>query len=82
MQFGKVSGLGLIILGILLCLFQFTQWALSQKLASPPDQSSAAPHQKVSPVPGLVGAGLVIVGIALLATARRRDEPPPQHAVK
>jgi len=33
-------------------------------------------------LPGIIGVGSLVVGIVLLATARRKDEPEPKHAVK
>jgi hypothetical protein len=36
MQFGKISGLGLIVLGILLLGLQFVQYVVPQKGPAPP----------------------------------------------
>jgi hypothetical protein len=33
-------------------------------------------------LPGIVGAGSLVAGIALFVTARRRDEPDPKNQVK
>jgi hypothetical protein len=33
-------------------------------------------------LPGIVGAGSLVAGIALLITARRKDEPNPKYKVK
>jgi hypothetical protein len=82
MQFGKISGLALIVLGILLCGLQFIQWTLPAKAPAPPDQSMAQPEHKTTALPGIIGAGSLVGGIVLLVTARRRDEPEPKHAVK
>ena len=82
MQFGKISGLALIVLGILLCGLQFIQWTLPAKAPAPPDQSVTQPEHKTTSLPGIIGAGSLVGGIVLLATARRKDEPEPKHAVK
>jgi hypothetical protein len=82
MQFGKISGLGLIVLGILLCGLQFIQWTLPAKPAAPSDRSMAQPEHKTTSLPGIIGTGSLVGGIVLLATARRKDEPEPKHAVK
>jgi hypothetical protein len=82
MQFGKISGLGLIVLGILLCGLQFVRYAVPQKGPAAPDQSMTRPEQKTSSLPGIIGAGSLVTGIVLFISARRKDEPDPKHAVK
>jgi hypothetical protein len=81
MQFGKISGLGLIVLGILLCGLQGAQYVAHQGPA-PPDQSMTRPERKTSSLTGIVGAGSLVTGIVLFISARRKDEPDPKHAVK
>jgi hypothetical protein len=39
-------------------------------------------EHKTSSLPGVIGAASLIVGIVVFATARRKDEPDPKHAVK
>jgi hypothetical protein len=82
MQFGKIQGIALMVLGIILL-------GIQAMLAVPKTPSSAsteaAPNpveSKTSVVPGIVGAISLIGGIAIFATARRSDEPPPEDAVK
>ena len=82
MQFGKISGLGLIVLGILLCGLQFVQYVTPLKGPAPPEQSMTRPEHKTNSLPGIIGAGSFVLGIVLLATARRKDEPDPKHAIK
>jgi hypothetical protein len=69
MQFGRIYGIGLIILGFVLCGLQFVQYM--------------TPTQHVtSSLPGIIGAGSLVVGIAVFITARRKDEPDPKYKVK
>lgn len=83
MQFGKISGLALIILGILLCGLQGVQYIAPQRVPVAPDQQSTTrPQHKTSSLPGIIGAGSIVIGIVLVLTARRKDEPEPRHAVK
>jgi hypothetical protein len=83
MQFGKISGLALIILGILLCGLQGVQYMSPQRSPVAPDQQSTTrPEHKTSSLPGIIGTGSLVIGIVLLLSARRKDEPEPRHAVK
>jgi hypothetical protein len=86
MQFGRLYGAGLIILGIILCGLQFAHYMAPPAKEATPDQTEARPTTKsehvTSFLPGIVGVGSFVAGIALFATARRRDEPDPKHAVK
>jgi hypothetical protein len=81
MQFGRISGLALIVLGIILCALQAVL-IVAYKGRSQATEVTANAQRRATPLPGIVGAGSLITGIALLATARRRDEPPPKYAVK
>ena len=67
MQFGRTYGVGLIILGFVLCGIQFVQYIA-------PTNS----EHVISSLPGIIGAGLLAVGIALFITAHRRDEAGPK----
>jgi len=80
MQFGRISGIALMILGALLLAFQATAF-LSSSSVNPTPATQEQPH-KTTPLPAIVGAVSLILGVALFATARRRDEPDPKHAVK
>jgi hypothetical protein len=81
MQFGKISGLALIVLGILLCGLQAVLFVTPKKDRQAPETPAIEEHRPSS-LPGLVGAGSLIAGIAILATARRRDEPERKYSVK
>ena len=86
MQFGRLVGICLISLGVLLLVLQSVFYVSTRKgnpsqPANPP-QATKQPEREVSKVPAVVGAASLIAGIVLFRTARRRDEPDPKHAVK
>lgn len=81
MQFGRISGLALVVLGIILCGLQVVL-IVTPKKDSQATEVTANAQRRTNPLPGIVGAGSLITGIALLATAGRRDEPAPKYAVK
>jgi nitrate reductase gamma subunit len=82
MQFGRIYGIGLIVLGIILCLLQFVRYAAQPKTDVNPAHTEKESAHIVSSFPGIVGAGSLVAGIALLVTARRKDEPDPRYKVK
>jgi hypothetical protein len=82
MQFGRVYGLGLIVLGVILCLLQFVRYASQPKTDVNPAHTENKSAHIVSSFPGIVGAGSLVAGIALFVTARRKDEPNPKYRVK
>jgi hypothetical protein len=49
---------------------------------APETATTTNTEHRTTPLPGVVGAGALIAGIAILATARRRDEPERKYAVK
>jgi len=81
MQFGKISGLALILLGIVLCGLQAVL-VVSPKKDRQASEATTNTEHRTTPLPGVVGAGSLLAGIAILATARRRDEPERKYAVK
>ena len=81
MQFGRISGLALVVLAIILCTLQAVL-IVAPIGRSQATEVTANAQRRTTPLPGIVGAGSLITGIALLATARRRDEPAPKYAVK
>ena len=59
------------------------QYMAPQRVPGAPDQqSSTRPKHKTTSLPGIIGAGSLVIGIVVLTTARRKDEPEPKHAVK
>jgi hypothetical protein len=82
MQFGRIYGIGLIVLGITLCLLQFVRYGAQPKTDVNPAHTEKRSERIVSSFPGIVGAGSLVAGIALFVTARRKDEPNPKYSVK
>jgi len=84
MQFGRVIGLCLIGLGVVLLAFQ-AYWFLSIRQGMRVErQSPGASEQgyKSTPLPGIVGVALIVGGLGVFSKARRAYEPDPRHAVK
>src|SRR6266436_1132252 len=82
MQFGRIYGVSLIVLGILLCVLQFVRYAAQPKNEVNPSQAVRKEEHLSSSLPGIIGAGSLAAGIALFVTARRKDEPNPKYKVK
>jgi hypothetical protein len=81
MQFGRLMGGGLMLLGILLIGIQLTLgFGHKKEGTSYNDPGLSSPRDL--PVPVFIGAALLIGGAVTFAMARRRDEPDPEHAVK
>jgi hypothetical protein len=89
MQFGKIHGISLIVLGLVLIVLQFEFALAGRRDINPSAQGQAAsipeqqahPH-RLGPLVGIVGAVTLVAGLVVFATAGRRDEPDAQHAVK
>jgi hypothetical protein len=85
MQFGKLCGLGLIVLGLILCALQFLPRLAppnKEAVSTQTETRTATKPEHETSLPGIVGAASLLAGIALFATARRKDEPAPEHRVK
>jgi hypothetical protein len=82
MQFGRTYGIGLIVLGIVLCVIQFVQYAAQPRKEVNPAQAVTKAEHVTSSLPGIIGAGSLAAGIALFVTARRKDQPDPKYRVK
>jgi uncharacterized membrane protein len=83
MQFGKVHGIALLVLGFLLILVQgVISMSPRQDASTPARNMTQNVEGKISFAPGIFGALLVFGGIWIVYSAKRRDEPPPERAVK
>lgn len=83
MQFGRVYGTGLIILGLILCGLQFAHYVAPPKTeVSDQTETRNVKYPVRSSLPGIVGAASLVAGIALFVTAPRKDEPEPKYKVK
>ena len=82
MQFGKIQGLALVVLGIVLLGIQVVFYMTPTTVISGPTAASQAEHHKVSPFVGIIGLVSLVAGAAIIATANRRDEPNPENRVK
>lgn len=88
MQFGRLSGAGIAVLGALLLLLQFSFFLNSSQSLNRPteehrdfgehDLRTGRMHQ----LPGILGTVLLISGLAVFFLARTEDEPPQEKAVK
>lgn len=83
MQFGKVHGIALFALGIILALVQFVIMTGARKDAGT-DVRDTTPtvESKLSYAPGIFGGLFLLGGIWVIYTSRRADEPPAERAVK
>ena len=82
MQFGRVFGSALFILGLILISLQ--AWSSLHAGYLRPEQLPAQNERRsdTGHLPGIVGSVLMAAGVVMVVVARRRDEPDPGHAVK
>ncbi len=77
MRFGRVYGVGLIVLGLVLLVSQFVHYMTPLKELGPTQTETRTvknTQHLTSSWPGFIGAGSLVAGIALFITARRRDD--------
>jgi hypothetical protein len=82
MQFGKIHGMALAILGIVLLGIQTAYYMMPTSVISGPTGVSRTAHHAINPLFGVVGLISLLVGVAIIATASRSDEPDRKNAVK
>ncbi len=82
MQFGKIHGIALAILGIILLGVQTAFYMMPTNAITDRTALSQTAHHAVNPLIGIIGLVLLLVGVAIIATASRRDEPDRKNAVK
>jgi hypothetical protein len=87
MQFGRIYGIALIILGVILIGVQL-DFALGSRGNVPPrgqpSGASVQPHDvhRLGPLDGIIGTASLIAGIAVFSSARRGDQPHPSRRVR
>jgi hypothetical protein len=82
MQFGRIHGIALAILGIVLLGIQTVYYMMPTNVTSGPTAVSQTAHHAVNPLIGIVGLLSLLAGAAIVATANRRDEPDRKNAIK
>jgi hypothetical protein len=83
MQFGKVTGIGLFVLGMILALVQFVIMTGARRDEGK-DVRDTTPtvESRLSYAPGVIGGLFLLGGIWVIYTSRRPDEPPAERVVK
>jgi hypothetical protein len=83
MQFGRLMGTGLMVLGLLLISIQAGLFFGHKREANPsPAPAPATTTPRELPIPAILGGVLLAGGAIAFLMGRRRDEPDPTHAVK
>jgi uncharacterized membrane protein len=83
MQFGKIHGIALFVLGLVLVLVQAVLSLSPRKETNTPARDTAPTVEgKMELVPGIFGGIFLLGGIWIVFTSRRNDEPPAERAVK
>jgi len=83
MQFGKVQGIALFVLGLILALVQAAiSLSPRKEMESPARDTTPTVESKITYAPGIVGGLFLLGGIWIIYTSRRSDEPPAERAVK
>jgi len=83
MQFGKIHGIALFVLGLILVLVQFVILTGDRKVAGGEVRDTTPTvESKLSYAPGIFGGIFLLGGIWVIYTSRRADEPPAERAVK
>jgi uncharacterized membrane protein len=83
MQFGKIHGVALAVLGAILLGIQAMLYMTPKQVVTGATQSSLPNGEhKANPVTRILGIVSLIAGVAIFATGRRADEPPAKHSVE
>lgn len=88
MQFGRLTGAGIAVLGALLLLLQFGFFLNSSRPLNRPTEEHRDSREhdwligRMHQLPGILGTVLLVSGVAVFFLARMEDEPPQEKAVK
>jgi uncharacterized membrane protein len=84
MQFGKIHGIALFVLGLILVLVQavISFSPRREEAVAPARDTTQTVEGKMALVPGIFGGIFLLGGIWIVFTSRRSDEPPAERAVK
>jgi hypothetical protein len=73
---------GHLISRVALLGIQTVYYMMPTNVISGPTAVSQTEHHAVNPLIGIIGLISLLVGVAIVATANRRDEPDRKNAVK
>jgi hypothetical protein len=83
MQFGKIHGLALAILGVLLLGLQaWFYMAPNKVISAAADAVTPKVEHRTNPAAGILGVISLIAGVGIFVTRRKADEPETKYAVK
>jgi uncharacterized membrane protein len=83
MQFGKIHGIALFALGLILVLVQAViSLTPRQEVVAPARDTTQSVESKMSLAPGIFGGIFMLGGMWIVFTSRRSDQPPAERAVK
>ena len=83
MQFGRIHGLALATLGIILLGLQVMFFMTPNNVTRGAAQSSTLKvEHRTNPVAGILGVVFLIAGAGIFVTRRNADEPEKKYAVK
>jgi uncharacterized membrane protein len=83
MQFGKIHGIALFVLGLVLVLVQAViSLSPRREMVAPARDTPPTVESKMALAPGIFGGIFLLGGIWIVFTSRRNDEPPAERAVK
>jgi nitrate reductase gamma subunit len=82
MQFGRIHGLALATLGIILLGLQVMFFMTPNNARGAAQSSALKVEHRTIPVAGILGVVLLIAGAGIFITRRNADEPEKQYAVK
>jgi hypothetical protein len=83
MQFGKIHGLALAILGVVLLSLQAWFYMVSNKVINGTAEAvTPKVERRTNPAAGIFGVISLIAGVSIFVTRRKADEPETKYAVK